>query len=79
MSNEINIIRDLMSWIRTNVGKSVNFSVNHWSFNADGSETTEYKLWVDGLINKSTESLEDLIKLIPSIKQYCELNMELAA
>ena len=68
MSNEINVIRELMTWIRTNTGKSVNFSVNHWSFKADGSETTEYKLWVD-----------ELISLIPSIKQYCTLNMELAA
>jgi hypothetical protein len=79
MSNEINVIRELMTWIRTNTGKSVNFSVNHWSFKADGSETTEYKLWVDELINKSTETIDELISLIPSIKQYCTLNMELAA
>lgn len=72
-------IRELMEWIRAKLGKSVNFTVNHWAFSCDNSETTEYTLWVDGLIRKSTTKLDELIQAIPNIKQYCELNMELAA
>ncbi len=79
MINNLTPIRDLMTWIRTTTGKSVNFSINHWSFGCDGSETIEYTLWVHGLIHKSTYTLDDLIKIIPNIKQYCELKMELAA
>ena len=79
MNKQIDIIRELMEWIRINVGKSVNFTVNHWTFNTDGSQITEYKLWVEGLISKTTETIEEFINLIPSIKQYCELNMEFSA
>lgn len=79
MNEQFLVIQDLMNWVRTNIGKSVNFSIDHWAFNSNNSTTIEYKLWIDGIINKTTQSLEDLINLIPSIKQFCILKKEFLA
>lgn len=77
MNNEhINLLRDFANWVRVNVGKTANIEINIWSFSATKNESTEYRVWVEGLINKSSTKLDELVAMIPKFKQYCELNME---
>ncbi len=75
----INEMRELINWIRATCNKSANFEIDMWAHRTRENQSIEYKIWVDGLIHKSTECLEELVSLIPSIKKLCELNKELAA
>lgn len=79
MNEQINLLRELANWVRVTVGKSANLDISIWCHTCSGDESIEYRFWVDGLIHKKSESLDELVGMIPKFKQYCELNMEVAA
>lgn len=79
MNEKINQLRDFANWARVNVGKSASVDVSIWCHTCSGDESIEYRIWVDDLIHKTSKDLDELIRLIPKFKQYCELNMEVAA
>lgn len=80
MNNEqLNLLRDFATWVRVNIGKSCNIEVNFWSYSSQEEQETQYRVWVQDIINKSSNSLEQLVGMIPKFKQLCELNMEVAA
>jgi hypothetical protein len=76
---QINKMRDLTQWIKENFNKSANFEINFWSHTFQDDQTTEYQIWIEGVINKKSKCLDELVKSIPSIKMMCELNRELSA
>jgi hypothetical protein len=80
MDNEkFNLLRDFANWVRVNVGKSANIDVSIWCHTSSGDESTEYRVWVEGLIHKSSKNIDELVGMIPKFKQYCELSMEVSA
>ena len=79
MNEQINKLREFANWVRVNIGKSANIDISIWCHTCSGEESTEYTVWVDGLISKRSKSLDELVGMIPKFKQYCELNMEVAA
>ena len=79
MNEQINQLREFANWVRVNVGKSSNIEISMWCHTCSGDEKTEYRFWVDGLIHKKSDNLDELVGMIPKFKQYCELNMEVAA
>lgn len=76
--NLINQMRDFTDWLRITYNKSANFEISIWAHRTSKEQSIEYKIWVDDLIHKSTTCLDELVGLIPAIKQYCELNKELS-
>lgn len=79
MNEKINLLREFANWVRVNIGKSANIDVSIWCHTCSGDESIEYSVWVDGLISKRSKCLDELVGMIPKFKQYCELNMEVAA
>jgi hypothetical protein len=79
MNEQINQLREFANWVRVNVGKSSNIEISMWCHTCSGDEKAEYRFWVDGLIHKKSDSLDELVGMIPKFRQYCELNMEVAA
>ena len=79
INEQFNLLREFANWVRVNVGKTANIDLSIWCHTCNGDESIEYRIWVDGLINKSSKDIDELVGMIPKLKQYCELNMELAA
>ena len=79
INEQINQLREFAKWVRVHIGKSANIDISIWCHTCSNDESTEYRVWVDGLLNKSSRDLNQLVGMIPKFKQLCELNMELAA
>ena len=79
INEQFNLLREFANWVRVNVGKAANIDLSIWCHTCNGDESIEYRIWVDGLINKSSKDIDELVDMIPKFKQYCELNMELTA
>lgn len=79
INEQFNLLRDFAKWVRVNVGKSANIEMNVWCHTVSSEESIEFRVWVEGLINKSSKNLDELVGMIPKFKQLCELNMEVAA
>ena len=79
ITEQFNLLREFANWVRVNVGKAANIDLSIWCHTSSGDESIEYRIWVEGLINKSSKDIDELVRMIPKFKQYCELNMELAA
>ncbi len=80
-NDKFNLLRDFAKWVRVNTNKSANIEMNIWCHKSSldlDDERTEYRVWVDGVINKSSENLDELVGMIPKFKLSCELNMEVA-
>lgn len=78
ISTQINAFKDLLEWVRFNCQKSCNFEINFWCHPGSTNDKIEYRFWVDGLINKSSENLEEFAEKIPKFKRFCEMYMELS-
>lgn len=76
---KIQAVRDLLQWIKRTTNKSANFEIDFWAHRSDEQETISYKLWVDGLLNLSTENVGEIYERLNDIKQLCTLHTELAA
>ena len=79
INEQFNLLREFAQWVRVNIGKSANIEMNVWCHTCNNEESTEYRVWVDGVLNKSSKDLNYLVGMIPKFKQLCELNMEVAA
>jgi hypothetical protein len=79
VSEQINKMRELANWARKETNKSSNFEINFWFHQITHEECIEYRLWIDGLINESTNCLDEIVSLIPQFKQLCEQNREVLA
>lgn len=78
----INLIRELQlfnSWVKKEIHKSANFSINYWAHQSCSNDVIEYQLWIEGIIQETSESLEDLVNELPRIKQLCLLKKEFSA
>lgn len=78
-TEQLNQLREFSNWVRTTTGKASSIDVSIWCHSSSQDESTEYRIWVDGLIHKSSKSLDELVAMIPKFKMYCELGMEVAA
>lgn len=76
---KIQVVRDLIQWIKNTTNKSANFEIDFWAYRSDEKETVNYKLWVDGLLNITTENISEIVERLNDIKQLCTLHKELAA
>ena len=83
ITEQFNLLREFANWTRVNVGKAANIDLSIWCHTSSSDESIEYQIWVEGLINKSSKDIDELVRMIPKFKQYltqyCELNMELGA
>ena len=79
MNTEINEVREFIKWARENTGKYANFTIKFWRFSCDNCEKIKYEIYVEDIINKSSENLLDLLDRIPKFKQLCLLAMEVAS
>ena len=79
LNDNLNLLREFANWVRVNIGKAANIDVSIWCHTCSSDESIEYSIWVDGLIHKSSKSIEELVAMIPKFKSYCELSMEVAA
>ena len=79
LNDKINQLREFAKWVRVNIGKSANVDISIWCHTCTDEESTEYRIWVDGVLNKASKDLDYLVGMIPKFKQLCELNMEVAA
>lgn len=77
INEQINQLRELANWVRVNIGKSANFDISIWCHTSSTDESIEYRFWIDGMINESSQSLDGLVGMIPKFKEYCVLNREL--
>lgn len=76
MNEKINKLREFGNWIRVNIGKSSNLEISIWHHKCSDEQVTEYNFWVEGLINESSDNIDEIIGMIPKFRQYCELNKE---
>lgn len=74
----INEIKTFSYWAKTALNKSVNFEINFWNHSFDDAETVSYRIWISETINKQTDTLEDLVKELPKLKQFCIMKKELS-
>jgi len=79
INEQFNLLREFANWVRVNVGKAANVDVSIWCHTCSGDESIEYRIWVDGLIHKSSKDIDELVGMIPKFKSFCELSMEVAA
>lgn len=79
INEQFNLLRDFAEWVRVHTGKSANIEVSIWCHSKSSEESTEYSVWVEGLIRKRSKNLDELVEMIPKFKQFCELNMEVSA
>lgn len=79
INEQLNLLREFANWVRVHIGKSANIDISIWCHTCSGDESTEYSVWVDGLISKRSKDLNELVGMIPKFKSFCELHMEVAA
>jgi len=79
INEQFNLLREFAHWVRVHIGKTANIDMSVWCHTSSEEESTEYSVWVDGLIHKKSTSLDELVGMIPKFKMLCELNMEVAA
>lgn len=76
---KIQAVRDLVQWIKTTTDRSANFEIDFWAYRHLEEEKVNYKLWVDGLLNFTTENISEIVERLNDIKQLCTLHKEFAA
>lgn len=79
INEQLTKLREFANWVRVNVGKAANIEISIWCHTCSGDESTEYRVWVDGLIHKRSSDLGELVGMIPKFMSFCELSMEVAA
>lgn len=67
---QINKINDFTKWARNTLNKVACFEINFWSFSTK-TDSIEYRIYVEGLLNKTSKDINELIEIIPSLYQYC--------
>jgi hypothetical protein len=79
MNNEqIQQIKQFSYWAKEALNKSVNFSINFWSYSFDAEETTCYRIWISETISKEFDTLENLVHELPKLKTFCLMKKELS-
>lgn len=78
-NEQFNQLRDFAQWVHVTLNKAANIDVSIWRHTSSDEETTEYSIWVDGLIRKRSSDLNELVGMIPKLKDYCCLSMEFEA
>ena len=79
INEQINQLREFAKWVRAHIAKAANVEIDFWFHTGSDEESTEYRVWVEGIFNKSSKDLDYLVGMIPKFKQLCELNMEVSA
>lgn len=63
-------LRAFAKWAKETTDKSANFEINIWNHKS-GTESIEYRLWIEDIINQSTKDSAMLIALIPYMQGLC--------
>ena len=73
---KISHLRDFIQWARITTKQSASFSIDIWEHAVINSQTVEYNIWINTIISKRSSNIDELISMIPSIKDFCLQNME---
>ncbi len=68
-------VNEFIKWVHINIGRSANVSVDIWWFNHSIKESISYGLWIEDTLNQEFKNIDDLIEIIPMLKEFCILKM----
>ncbi len=73
---QFNKLRDFANWVRVTLNKAANIDMSVWRHTGSDEESIEYRIWVEQLIHKNSKNLDELVDMIPKLKSFCLLSME---
>lgn len=80
MTRQMAQLYDFTRWVRRTLKRSAAVEMNIWSHCCEEvsfDDAMEYHLWISGILNKSFDSLEQVLIFIKKFKHNYEFNKEI--